>query len=336
MPRPALHQLFGREGELAVLIRALNDSERGTARVVWIGGEPGIGKTRLAEELAATAARRRATVAWARCIDAETAPPYWPWAEGIRALLQTITLEELLLPVSCLERLSALVPNLIPRPATSTRSAALTTASDRYQLFDAVRTLLQRASSRALVVLVLDDLHQADASSLLLLEFVARELSDSRLLLVATYRADEMSRRLMETMGELARVGLQKVVLEGLGLTATGQLLAHLAGKGCSDDFVREVHARTSGNPFFVTEVAHLQSSDRDVIPDNVRAVLQRRLSRLSEATTQLLTIGSVMGREFVSGRPAPPNRRSITGKTRVGPNSNAPMPSSGFNESAA
>jgi DNA-binding CsgD family transcriptional regulator/tetratricopeptide (TPR) repeat protein len=134
---------------------------------------------------------------------------------------------------------------------------------------------------------------------LLLLEFVAREISDSRLLLVATYRADEMSRHLKETMGELARVGLQKIVLTGLGLNATGQLLAHLVGKGCSDDLVRKVHARTSGNPFFVTEVAHLQSSDRDVIPDNVRAVLQRRLSRLSEATTQLLTIGSVMGREF-------------------------------------
>ena len=121
-------------------------ARRGSCR---IGGEPGIGKTRLAEELGATAARRRATVAWARCVDAETAPPYWPWAEGVRALLQTITLAELDLPVSCLERLSALVPNLIPRPATSTRSAALTTASDRYQLFDAVRTLLQRASARS-------------------------------------------------------------------------------------------------------------------------------------------------------------------------------------------
>lgn len=299
MLQPASRLLFGRERELAVLVRALADSERGRARVVWIGGEPGIGKTRLAEELAAAAATRRATVAWARCVDAETAPPYWPWAESIRALLQTVTLEELHLPVSCLERLSALVPDLIPRPATSTRSAALTTASDRYQLFDAVRSLLQRASSRAVVVLVLDDLHQADPSSLLLLEFVARELSGSRLLLVATYRADEMSRRLMETMGELARMGLQKMVLTGLGLSETGQLVAHLMGEGCSDDLVSQVHARTSGNPFFVTEVVHLQSSDRDVIPENVRAVLQRRLSRLSEATIQLLIVGSVMGREF-------------------------------------
>src|SRR5829696_4973295 len=221
MPRPALRQLFGREGELAVLIRALADSERGRARVVWIGGEPGIGKTRLAEELGAAAAIRGATVAWARCVDAETAPPYWPWAEGIRALLQTVTLEELDLPVSCVARISALVPDLMPGRAAPTRSAALTTASDRYQLFDAVRTLLQRASARAVVVVVLDDLHQADQSSLLLLEFVARELSDSRLLLVATYRADEMSRRLMETMGELARVGLQKMVLTGLALSAT-------------------------------------------------------------------------------------------------------------------
>ncbi len=280
------------------LIRALADSERGRSRVVWIGGEPGIGKTRLAEELAA-AATERATVAWARCVDAHAAPPYWPWAESIRALLRTVTLEELQLPVSCLKRLSALVPDLVHPPAMTARSAAFKTASDRYQLFDAVRTLLQRASSRVVLVLVFDDLHQADASSLLLLEFVARELSGSRLLLVATYRADEMSRRLMETMGELARVGLEKMVLTGFGLSATGQLLAHLVGRSCSDDLVCQVHARTSGNPFFVTEIAHLQSSDRDVIPDNVRAVLQRRLSRLSEATIQLLTVGSVMGIEF-------------------------------------
>jgi len=177
MPQRASRHLFGRKRELDVLIRALADCERGMARVVWIGGEPGIGKTRLAEELAAAAAAERATVAWARCVDAETAPPYWPWAEGIRALLQTVAPEELHLPVSCVERISALVPELIPRPAAPTRSAALATASGRYQLFDAVRTLLQRASSRAVVVLVLDDLHQADPSSLLLLEFVARELS---------------------------------------------------------------------------------------------------------------------------------------------------------------
>src|SRR6188508_2922855 len=151
MPRPASRQLFGRERELAVLTHALTDSERGRARVVWIGGEPGIGKTRLAEELAA-AATERATVAWARCVDADAAPPYWPWAEGIRALLRTVTLEELQLPVSCLERLSALVPDLVHHPAMTARSAALETASDRYQLFDAVRTLLQRASSRGLLV----------------------------------------------------------------------------------------------------------------------------------------------------------------------------------------
>ena len=76
-------------------------------------------------------------------------------------------------------------------------------------------------------------------------------------------------------------------------------MLRHISGNSCSDDRAHEIHARTSGNPFFVTEIAHLQSSDRDVIPDNVRVVLQRRLSRLSEATIQLLTVGSVMGIEF-------------------------------------
>jgi DNA-binding CsgD family transcriptional regulator/tetratricopeptide (TPR) repeat protein len=298
MLQTASRQLFGRDRELAVLLRALADSEGGRAGIVCIAGEPGIGKTRLAEELAATAAGR-VTVAWGRCVDADAAPPYWPWAEAIRALLRTITLEELALTVSCLERIGALVPDLVRYPATTARPAALQTASDRYQLFDAVRTLFQRASSRAPLVVILDDLHQADAGSLLLLEFVARELSDSQLLLVVTYRADEMSTRLIETMGELARVGLQKVALTGLGLEETGQLLRHLSGNSCSDELVHQIHVRTSGNPFFVTEVAHLQSSDRDVIPDNVRAVLQRRLRRLSETAIQLLTVGSVMGREF-------------------------------------
>jgi tetratricopeptide (TPR) repeat protein len=298
MLQRASRQLFGRDRELDVLLTALADSERGRARIVWIGGEPGIGKTRLAEELAA-AATKRATVAWARCVDADTAPPYWPWAEAIRALLRAITLEELEVPVSCFERLRALVPELVQHPATTGRASALKTASDRYQLFDAVRTLFQRASSPAPVVLVLDDLHQADAGSLLLLEFVARELFDSPVLLVVTYRTDEMSTRLIETMGELARVGLQKVALTGLGLEETGQLLRHVSGHRCADELVRQVYARTSGNPFFVTEVAQLESSHRGDIPDNVRAVLQRRLSRLSEAAIQLLTVGSVMGREF-------------------------------------
>src|SRR5919106_4621967 len=122
MLQPSSRQLFGREGELAVLIRAFDDSERGRARVVWIGGEPGIGKTRLAEELGAAAATRRATVAWARCVDANAAPAYWPWAEVIRTLLRTITLAELQLPVSCLDRIRALVPDLVTDPATSNRS----------------------------------------------------------------------------------------------------------------------------------------------------------------------------------------------------------------------
>ena len=297
MLQPASRQLFGRDRELAVLNRALADSETGSARIVWIGGEPGIGKTRLAEELAAVA-KERATVMWARCFDAEAAPPYWPWAEAIRALLRTATLEELDIPVARFERLSAVVPDLVQPPAAA-RSNELKTASDRYQLFDAVRTLLQRAASRAPLVLIFDDLHQADPSSLLLLEFVARELSDSRLLVVGTYRADEESKCLMETIGELARVGLQKVVLTGLALNETARLLSHLSATSCSDQFVRQVHARTGGNPFYVTEVAQLQSSENNAIPENVRAVVRQRVSRLSEPTIQLLTVSSVLGPEF-------------------------------------
>jgi predicted ATPase len=130
MLRPASRQLFGRERELTVLTRALADSEAGRARIVWIGGEPGIGKTRLAEELAAKAAQR-ATVAWARCVNPDAAPPYWPWAEAIRAVFRVTSLEDLELPGSCLERLSALVPDLVQHRATAARSAVPNTAFGR-------------------------------------------------------------------------------------------------------------------------------------------------------------------------------------------------------------
>ena len=134
---------------LLYLIRALADSERGRARVVWIGGEPGIGKTRLAEELAAggdtNAQQSRGHAASTRRRRRRIG--HGPKASG--PCCRRSPWKSSTCPVSCLERLSALVPDLMHRPATSTRSAALTTASDRYQLFDAVRTLLQRASSRA-------------------------------------------------------------------------------------------------------------------------------------------------------------------------------------------
>src|SRR4051812_43410690 len=245
MPELASRQLFGREHELAVLGNALAGALRGNGQVVWISGEPGIGKTRLADEIATRASSHGATAVWGRCVDGEGAPPYWPWTECVRALVRTATVPESAVPASALHRLAALVPELGERAAGSARSFPLKTASDRYHLCDGVRTFLQLAASRAPLVLILEDVHQADPSSLLLLEFVARELAGSKLLILATCREGEPSARLVQTIGELARVGLQKLVLSGLALDDTRRLLAHVSRTECSDELARQVHART-------------------------------------------------------------------------------------------
>ena len=299
MPQPASRHLLGREHELAVLGSALADALRGSGRVVWISGEPGIGKTSLADEIATRASSHGATAVWGRCVDAEGAPPYWPWTECIRALVRTATVPASAVPALARARLAALVPELGERAARSARSFPLKSASDRYHLCDAVRTFLQLAASRAPLVLILEDVHQADPSSLLLLEFVAHELAGSKLLILVTCREGEVSARLVQTIGELARVGLQKLVLSGLALGDTRRLLAHLSRTEWSDELVRQVHARTSGNPFFVIEIAHLGPSEHEVVPGSVRAAIEQRLSRLSDLTRRMLVVSSVMGREF-------------------------------------
>ncbi len=299
MAQSLAHSFFGRSRELASLTQALVDSEQGKGRVVWISGEPGIGKTRLAEELRARAAGRGATVAFARCIDSGLAPPYWPWAEVVRTLSTSLPKTTIRLTASCVQRLGMLVPDLLPERTRRSRATDASVAFDQYQLFDAVRTLLLRATARAPVTVIIDDVHHADPGSLLLLEFVVRELCSHRLFVVVCCRSDEASGLLTETEGELARLGLRKIVLAGLDRRATGQLLRHAAGHACPEPLVREVHERTSGNPFYITEIAQLDSADRRAIPETVRVALRRRLQRLSGEATQLLTVGAVLGREF-------------------------------------
>ena len=139
----------------------------------------------------------------------------------------------------------------------------------------------------------------AGRNSLLLLEFIARELTSWNALVVLTCRDDEISPSVRQTFGELARVGVQHLPLTGVGVEHTRHLMAQVSGRECSAELARLVHARTRGNPFFVTEIAHLQSSDGAVIPDTVRAALARRLNRFSDSTNRLLVVGSVMGQAF-------------------------------------
>jgi DNA-binding NarL/FixJ family response regulator/tetratricopeptide (TPR) repeat protein len=286
-----------RHRELSELCRSLDEAQRRHGQIVLICGEAGIGKSRLAQELASVTASRRLSVLWGRCVQGETSPPYWPWAQIVGSFAErcsVFTLRRILGPAA--NPLNLIVPQIGERLRLP---AAPGTATDRFQLFNAIHTFLQGASRQAPVLLILEDLHWADQNSLLLLELIAQELASHRVLVVATYRDNEIRPALARTLGELARVGVTKVALKGLSVEETGQLIASISGQQPPHDVVDQVHARTGGNPFFVTEVARLPSVEALAVPDSVRAAIAQRLSRLSTLTNQVLVAASVIGREF-------------------------------------
>jgi predicted ATPase len=297
---PSRPPLVGREHEISLLIEGLENAGRGLGTLVWISGESGVGKTRLAQEIGALAGARGARVLWSRCLEVDGAPPYWPWAEILRAFIRERSRTDFDAIVgSAADRLSILVPELRPTRPASPQFPSTETGSDRFLIFEAVRTFLQRACSDRLLVVVIDDVHHAGRNSLLLLEFIARELIDWKALIVLTSRDDEISPGVRQTFGELARVGLQDLHLTGVGVEHTRQLIAQVSGRECSEELASLVHVRTRGNPFFVTEIAHLQPLDGAAIPETVRAALARRLSRFSDTTCHLLVVCSVMGQAF-------------------------------------
>jgi len=307
----------GRQREMGELKAALEDTLSGRGQMVMLVGEPGIGKSRTAQELATYAGLRKAQVLWGRCYEGEGAPPYWPWVQAIRAYVRERDVDQLLLEMGAgAADIAEIVSDVRDRLPGLQAPAVLEPEQARFRLFDSICAFLTRASRTQPLVLVLDDLHWADQPSLLLLEFIARELSGARLLLVGTYRDMEVSRghRLSTTLGELNRERLfRRVLLRGLDQDDVGRFIELVSGVNPPKGMVEAVHRQTEGNPLFVTEVVRLlvqqgelisgQESQRESwsvrIPEGVREVIGRRLDRLSERCNETLTIASIIGREF-------------------------------------
>ena len=293
-------RLLNRKPELSQLCRALDGALAGRGQVVLIAGEAGIGKTTLAQEFAAISAKRGARVLWGRCGDREGSPPYWPWAEALRAFAAEESTERLrLLFGQAARHIGLVMPELRESLLVGERSSVPDDESARFRLADAVRAFFQQSTRQRCTLIVLDDLHWADEGSLFLLEFIAQAIGGHSLLILATYRDGEVTGPLAQTLGELARLGVIRIGLNGLTLDGTARLLTGLAGRRPARHVVRQVHARTDGNPFFVTEIARLVTRDPDAIPDNVRMAISRRLSRLSERANHALVVAAVIGREF-------------------------------------
>jgi class 3 adenylate cyclase/tetratricopeptide (TPR) repeat protein len=302
----------GREAELDRLDAALEDALAGQGRLVLVGGEPGIGKTRIAEQLVTRARARGVRGVWGRCFEGEGAPAYWPWIQLLRAYAATrptAALRAELGPgasevAQLLPEVADVVPDLEPPLSLDPETA-------RFRLFDAVASFLRRAARESSLVVVLDDLHWADRSSLLLVEHVARVLAESRLLLIGTYRDVEVSRRhpLSDTLAELIRQPVtSRLVLRGLSEAEVARCIAAVTGTEPAPEVVAAVYSHSEGNPFFIGEIARLLVSEDRLgadghleltIPEGVREVIDRRLNRLTETCNGVLAVAAVEGRDF-------------------------------------
>ncbi len=218
-PNESLSQEFstgsgfvGRQREMSELVSALEDVVDGRGRLVMLVGEPGIGKTRTAEELASYALQQDARVLWGRCHEQQGMPPFWPWVQLIRTYLRDRDPEQLRNEMGeGAGDIAELVPDLKQRlPDVQSPPPLESPEQARFRLFDSITTWLKNASQTQPLVLILDNLHWADKPSLLLLEFLGQELGDSRLLIIGTYRDVDLTRRhpLSETLGELTRARL--------------------------------------------------------------------------------------------------------------------------------
>ncbi len=307
----------GRAGELAALTADLDAAVGGHGGVVLVAGEPGIGKTRLAEELAARATVRGAVVLWGRCWEGAGAPAFWPWVQVIRGYVQ-VQAEDL---ASLRHDLGAgaadiaqLVPAVHDRIPDLPAPPPLEPEAARFRLFDSLAGFLRTAAARRPLVLVLDDLHWADVPSLALLRFMSRELNGTGPLVVGSYRHTEVDQGhpLLGAVADLTRGQHRWLLLGGLGQQEVAGFMALVAGAEPSAELAAEVYRQTDGNPFFVTEVVRLlasqgrldpAASDSRVLgsslPEGVRAVVAERLSRLSGECRQTLEIASVVGRDF-------------------------------------
>jgi class 3 adenylate cyclase len=309
----------GRNEERDRLLGLWKEATAGERRLALLGGEPGIGKTRLAIELAGQVRELGGVVLAGRC-DEDLGVPYQPFVEALRHYVSCAPERRLGRYAGDLARLLPELPDLVDGLPEPLRSDPET---ERYRLFDALVGWLSDVSAEVPVLLVLDDLHWAAKPTLLLLRHVLRSPEPLRLLVVGTYRDSEVGRGhpLSDLLAELWRDGgAERLALSGLDAAGVTAFIEAAAGHSLDDEEGQElpglVWRETEGHPFFVAEVLRHLSESRAIeqqdgrwivradlgqlrIPEGVRDVVGRRLSLLNESTNQLLAVASVVGLEF-------------------------------------
>jgi hypothetical protein len=308
--RPQGPPFVGRERELGELQSYFESAIAQRASVALVSGEAGIGKTRLVEELARYARRGGGNVIWGQC--PQSAPPLWAWIQVSREYLaicdpRTIAAElggGAALMASVVPEIRELLPNLADAPLPAP------TSHGSLRLFDAITSLLKRASAPRPLMVVLDDLQFIDPTSLELLPLLATALRGSRLLIVGIYRTGTAAAELSSMLGGL-NCERHYLRLHGLSESDVDALIEESARVPLAKAVARAVFEKTEGNPFFVREVLRTLSEAGDLgdeaeirvedlrPPSGVVDAVRRLARELSSETREVLTIAAVLGREF-------------------------------------
>ncbi len=307
----------GRRQEMGKLKGALEDTLSGRGQLAIITGDPGTDKTRTTMELATYASLRGVQVLWGRCHEPSGAPAYWPWVQAIRSYVQDRDTEQLSSEMGTgATYISDILPDLRERLPEMGEPVSTDPAQAQFQLFDSIANFLTRAARSQPLMIALDDLHWADQASLMLLEFLARELGGMRLLIAATYREMEVSHAhpLSQTLSNLVGRGMvHRITLRGVSRADVGEFVHLSAGISPPEGLIDAVYGYTEGNPLVLTEVVRLMGQEDELTeeavgkkrkwkiktPDAVRDLVGRRLERLSDQCIGVLRVATVLGRQF-------------------------------------
>ena len=301
--------LIGRERELSALTRAIDSASRSAGACVLLTGEAGIGKSRLVSELRARASAQRFTILEGHCFEQDRSFPYAPWIDALRAFLAPRSASETSQMlgalaselVKLLPELSLLDPAIQPNPP-------LDPQSEKHRLFEALVRLAAALARASPLLLVLEDLHWSDEPSLELLEVFSRRIAALPILVLGTYRSEDISPRLPAHFEQLGRerfvedIRLAPLSRDEIGQMVRASLHTDRAGARLLDELAR----LTEGNPYFIEEILKSLPEDGEWdqlhIPRSIQASVQRRVALLPESTQHTVSLAAVIGQRFDFG----------------------------------
>src|SRR5215831_9483880 len=313
-------RLVGREAESRQLVSHWQRAKQAHGQLVLLSGEPGVGKTRLAQDLIAHVQQSGATVLRGGCYEYEATTPYLPIVEALRDWVHVQSAQALRVTLGATApEIAKLAPEIESKLGVLAPNAPLSPSEERLRLFDNAARFLQSLAAARGLLLFIDDVHWADQGTLSLLQYLLRHLRSDRVLVLGAYREIELDRAhpLASALVDWNRERLvTRIALGRLSRTDTGALLAAMFGQeSISEDFASALFRETEGNPFFIEEVVKslveqgqiyreqdrwAQKATHELaIPQSVKEAIGRRLNRLSEGAVDTLRTAAALGKIF-------------------------------------